>query len=117
MSGRGAGPCQQVVQLIEIPLRQVTRAHRILVLDCNGNDTALLVVGNGSEVCETLGRAEAIAFAVELLQVKAVNQMATDGPAFQKILVECSSGMTREQASCRTTQAAKSAGAAGESRK
>ena len=86
--GRGARPSEQVVQFIEIGLRHVARADGVRVLDCDGDDAALFVIGDGCKMGESLGRGESISFAIELLQVESINQVAADRSALQQVLIE-----------------------------
>ena len=91
--GRCAGLRDQLIELVEIALGEVAGALGIGVLNFDGDDAALLVVADLGQACEVLGCVDAVALAVDVLQVETIDEMSAHRSASQQIDEERRGGM------------------------
>ena len=86
--GRNVGTGDYIVQLVEVGLRDGAGAPRIGVAVSETDDTALLVIDDLGVPRDVLHGVDAIALAIDLLQIEAVDKMVADGAAVKQIDVE-----------------------------
>ena len=110
--GGGAGLGDEVVELVEIGLGEVASAGRVGVLDFNGDDAALFVVGDGGVAGQALGGIDAIALVVDVLEIEAVDEVRADGSTMQQAGEESGGGVAADQVSGKSAECAKASGAA-----
>ena len=116
MRSRSVRPQHKLVQLVEVRLHQITRPRGILVLHLHRDHARFLVFCNRGAMRQALGRIHTVAFVVQMLQLKAVDQVATHRPAVQQVDKECRSAMAAKKTAGETAQSPQGAGARGERR-
>ena len=106
MRRRGAGVVYQEIELVEVTLREIARAARIGIFDGDGDNAALLVVGNRGDVRKMLRCIHPITLVICALQIEAVDEMTCDCAAAQQIHEERSSIVPSQKTSRETAESA-----------
>src|ERR1700679_1657094 len=102
MRSRSIRPCDEFVQFIKICLCEITSAHSIFILHGNRDYAALLVLRDLGASRKMLGRINAIALVVNMLQVEPVNEMTTDGFALQQVNEQGGRGVSAKESTRET---------------
>src|SRR5690348_11099072 len=108
--GGSIGASDEFIQLIEICLGEVARADTAGVFDRDGNDSALFVLSDFCEARQTFRGIDAVALVVDMLKIKARDEVIADGPAAQQVFKKCGGGMAADEAAGKPAERSEASG-------